>query len=72
MPVVPKQQIEKWEFHPSICKFLLALFDFVVTKLIDLAYYFMVWASLCFHVANQLVNPLKNPSDGFVHVMKTK
>ena len=41
-PVVPKQQIEKWEFHPSIWKFLLVLFDFVSTKLIDLANYFMI------------------------------
>lgn len=41
-PVVPKQQIEKWEFYPSIWKFLLALFDFVSTKLIDLANYLMI------------------------------
>lgn len=72
MPVVPKQQIEKWGVPPIHLEIFTRLFHFVFAELIDLAIYFMVWARLCFHIANQLVDPLKNHSDEFVHVMKTK
>jgi hypothetical protein len=58
--VIPKQQIEKWG-GPSIhLEIFTSLLHFVFTEWIDLANYFMVQARLCFHVANQLVNPLKN------------
>lgn len=54
----------------STWKFLLV--HFVFTELIDLANYFMVQATLCFHIPNQLANPLTDCFEEFVHLPRKK